>query len=214
MKELVDTRDLLNRLTKQFEQAAVYRGSDQTNLDDFQNHWKPMLDAASSPDSHWDWIGKADYARQAFQRDIFCLECGGRTQGLMLVDLSQFSRLPAQHGQELVYIELLATAPWNRSKLAPSPLYKGVGNILMTTAISLSVEEGWSGRMGLHSTRPSESYYIDLGLTDLGIDTSKMRYFELSEAAARLLIEQGKGQDDETTLFEQLAPSEDSNGPR
>src|SRR4029077_17093712 len=121
-------------------------------------------------------------------RDTFAVECAGETQGLMLVDVG-FARLPVQHGLELVYVELLATAPWNRLKLHPGARYKGVGRVLIGTAISLSVELGFNGRIGLHSLPQSEPYYRSVGFTDLGYDLpKKINYFEMTEADAAAFV--------------------------
>ena len=79
-----------------------------------------------------------------------------------------------------------STAPWNRAKLVKDPRYKGVGIALLGTAISKSVELGFSGRIGLHSLQQSESWYQGIEeLTDVEYDTAKkMRYFEMTEAGA------------------------------
>lgn len=88
------------------------------------------------------------------------------------------------------YIELLATAPWNRPKFVSTPRYKGVGRILLGTAISLSVELGFKGRIGLHSLPQSERWYRnEAGFTDGGYDSAKtMQYFEMTGAQAAAFI--------------------------
>jgi hypothetical protein len=107
----------------------------------------------------------------------------------MLVDVG-FARLPEQLGRELVYVELLATAPWNRPKFVPDPRYKLVGRLLVGTAISLSVDLGLGGRIGLHSLPQSESWYQTVGgFTDVEFDADKrMRYYEMTAAAAMTFI--------------------------
>jgi hypothetical protein len=113
----------------------------------------------------------------------------------MLIQAPQFAKLAAHKGRDLVYVELLATAPWNRKKLLPDPLYKGVGPMLIATAISHSHDLGSKGRLGLHSLPQSEPWYRDFaGFSDLGYDTLKeMQYFEVTEeqAAAFLAIPGG-----------------------
>lgn len=203
MKERVGPADLYNRVTRMFEPAEVFREVDQKNIDDFERLWKPMLKNrrdefpswaeakdANVQDSHWDWTGKAKDATCSLQYETFALECSGETQGLMLVDMTKFGRVDRQKGRELVYIELLATAPWNRPKLVPKPRYKGVGRILLVTAISLSVELEFKGRVSLHSLPQSESWYrTQAGFTDGGYDSAKkMQYFEMTEAQASAFI--------------------------
>ena len=202
MKELLGERILVERSTRAEVFAEVFRELDQRNFDDFENLWRPVLVAGrarvASPeeaaainvqDSHWEWVDKAVEAQRIMGRDTFAIECAGQTQGLMLTDVG-FGHLPAQRGRELVYVELLATAPWNRRKLVTDPRYKGVGRILVGTAISLSVELGFAGRIGLHSLPQSESWYRDAGgFTDLGLDPVKqMHLFEMTESDAAAFV--------------------------
>lgn len=204
MKELVGDVLLLNRHTGKFEPAHVVREIDDDNFADFERHWRPMLEhrragfenqqaaaAGNAQDSHWDWVGKAKSARRAMGQETFAVECDGHTQGLMLVDLTRFARLDPHKGRELVYIELLASAPWNRHRTVAGPKYKGAGRILLATAISLSVDEGLEGRIGLHSLAQAESWYREeAGFTDVDYDhLKKMRYFEMTAAQAVAFVE-------------------------
>lgn len=202
MKELLGERILFVHGTGAEAAALVYRELDQKNLDDFETLWRPPLTAArnrvktadeaaaiSIQDWHWEWATKAIEAQRMLGRDTFAVECNGETQGLMLTDVS-FGRIPSQKARELVYVELLATAPWNRPKLVSDPRYKGVGRVLIGTAISLSVDLGFNGRIGLHSLPQSESWYHAVGgFTDLGIDlANKLRYFEMTESDAAAFV--------------------------
>ena len=199
MKELVGSVVLLDRVASAFDRAEVFRDLDQKNFDDFERLWRPMLKsrrdefsswgesaAANAQDSHWEWVEKAKDATHSLQYETFAVECSGETQGLMLVDITKFGTLDGQQGRELVYIELLATAPWNRPGFVSTPRYKGVGRVLLGTAISLSIELEFKGRIGLHSLPQSESWYrTAAGLTDGGYDHAKrMQYFEMTEAQA------------------------------
>ena len=203
MKELLGQVDLYNRESTSFDKAEVYQELDQKNFDDFDRLWKPILakrgaevhtlaEAANAnvQDARWDWVGKAKVAAMMMGQETFAVECG-ETQGLMLVNLNGFGRLDMQKGRELVYVELLATAPWNRHKLVASPRYKGVGRILIATAISLSIDSGFDGRLGLHSLPQSESWYRnEAGFTDLGLDAAKrMHYFEATVDQAKAFLE-------------------------
>jgi hypothetical protein len=203
MKELVGKVELYNRFSKAFDEAGVFQELDQKNFDDFMLLWKPILDKrrsgirtaaeaadANIQDAHWDWIDKAKVAATMLGQETFAVECGD-TQGLMLVDLNGFGRLDAQKGRELVYVEFLATAPWNRYKTVPSPRYKGVGRVLVATALSLSIESGFHGRLGLHSLPQSEGWYRDVArFTDLGLDVPKhMHYFEITKEQAIAFLE-------------------------
>jgi hypothetical protein len=109
----------------------------------------------------------------------------------MLVDLAtHFARVQAHKGLDICYVELLATAPWNRPKFSAKPKYKGVGRQLMATALSLSVDLEFKGRVGLHSLPESESWYPPLGFIDCGFDDAKkLQYFEMTEEGAALFFQ-------------------------
>jgi len=205
MKELLRSVVLLNRRSKEFEDAQVFRELDQKNFDDFEKLWKPLLKArrdefdtweaaaeGDAQDSHWKWAKKAAEALASLGRDeTYALECAGETQGLMLVKTSAFARLDVQRGRDLVYIELLATAPWNRPRLVKAEArYKGVGRVLVAEAINLSHHLEFNGRLALHSLPQSESWYRDIAkFTDLGYDEEKeMVYFEVTEAQAAAFL--------------------------
>lgn len=208
MKTLIDAAELLNRLTGAFESAQVFQGCDQKNLDDFERLWKPELISrrsefttwqesaeANAQDSHWDWIRKARAANDSLQYEFFTVECGDTTQGLMLVDVTKFANLPTQEGRELVYVDFLATAPWNRPGFSQAPKYKGIGRLLIATAVSLSLTLEFKGRIGLHSLPQSENWYETVcGFTASGYDQEKkLKYFEMTEIqAACFLTEEGR----------------------
>lgn len=203
MKELLGRVVLQNRTTSAFETAELFQTLDQKNLDDFETLWLPALKAraarfvsaeeaasANAQDAHWDWVKYAKEAERLLQYETFCVECAGQTQGLMLVNLAKFARVGPAAGRELAYVELLATAPWNRPKFVPTPKYKGVGLILVATAISLSADQGFKGRIGLHSLPQSVEWYVETGaFTDCGFDPDKkMRYFEMTESQAAAFL--------------------------
>jgi hypothetical protein len=112
-------------------------------------------------------------------------------QAMMMVDLdTKRCRLEAQRGKPLVYIEYLSAAPWNLHDFVDTPLYKGAGTILMKTAIELSLELEYGGRIGLHSLRQADPFYIGCGMTDLGPDPAYygLRYFEMTPEQAELYL--------------------------
>ena len=185
MKEHVGQVELLNRASGEFETAAVFQELNDKNFDDFEQLWKPLF-PSPAPDSHWDWVAKARYAVASMAFETFAVECGGDTQGLMLVNMASFARIDSQRGRDLIYIELLSTAPWNRPTHSEGAKYRGVGRVLIATAIRFSIEQGFNGRIGLHSLATSESWYREvLRFTDCGYDTGKrMQYFEMTDEQA------------------------------
>ena len=198
MKVLVGTYELYNRRSKSFEDAYLYSPIVENHVSDFETLWVPAFEtrlaqaktwadvaAANAQDHHWKWRKKTQQRQGRLDWKSFAIECDSSTQGLMFAITSAFAREPSQKNQHIIYIDLLATAPWNRHGMTNLPKYKGVGRLLLLAAINLSVSEGFVGRIGLHSLPQSESWYRDIcGMTDLGIDQtnpSSLRYFEMTQ---------------------------------
>lgn len=207
MKQVVGPVDLFNRHTSVFEEARIVHGLDGQNHDDFMQHWQPLLqerhaqfpdNAAAYPgnvqDWHWDWIFESSKAQRTLGYDTFGIECDGRTQALMVVDSNQFALHPTQKGKELVHIARLATAPWNRTKTVERPRYKGAGRALVATAISLSIELEFGGRVGLHALPQSEDWYRRCGFFEVPHPTSEntLKYFEMTADAAAKFLQEGE----------------------
>ncbi len=163
MKTLIGKVLLLNRNTGQYEDADLFCGFDEANLSDYVAHWKPIHQQNKAEDGHWDWSEKAAIvAANPLIHDIFVLECGGRTQGFMITCKGGekcISRHPEHKRAVMIYIERIATAPWNRPELVKNPTYKGAGRMLLGAAVSQSIEEEMCGRVGLHSLPGSEQFY-------------------------------------------------------
>lgn len=203
MKSLVATVDLFNRLSGKFEEAQLYAGLDEKNTSDFESKWLPLLAKklqratgeqlleANAQDASWDWRRKELAWGEVLSYQGFAVEADGMTQALMYVSKDRFSRMASQMGAPIVYIEAVATAPWNRPKFTKQPKYKGAGQILMQAAISLSFEEEFKGRVGLHALRQSESWYRDvIGMIDFGPDRHyhDLVYFELTSEQALAMV--------------------------
>ena len=205
MKSLLRTVPLMNRLSNTYEEASLFRGIDADNLAHIEGRWNPIfekrkLEAEASgeslaeinaEDSHWQWGRKSIAAiEDPLTFDIYVLECVGNTQAVMRVrkgGLKCQCRHPDHTREALIYLDFLSTAPWNRPKLVSEPIYKGCGRILVSTAVSLSIDEELKGRIGLHSLPNAEAFYRDqIGMTDFGPDKdcNGLRYFELPASNA------------------------------
>jgi len=161
---------LLNRQTGQLEPAEIFAPMEQFDIDCFRDHWKPILDdkieelkqagrltrdevmAANAEDARWRWSEKFQERARELQWASYSVRARGQTQGLMYINLLRRCQLQSQQNMHMVYVDLLTTAPWNRPRLVPDPLYSQVGVVLITEAILQSREEGFEGRIGLHST--------------------------------------------------------------
>lgn len=207
MGEVVGVYPLKDRRTGKEVEATLWHSLEDRHVQDFIGRWKPVFDARLNElgrkgpvtaeiagehnvqDSHWQWAQKVEQRREGLEWASFAVEAGGVTQGLMFARMGAFAQEPSQRNKPIVDIDLLATAPWNRPQLTDQPQFKGIGRLLLAAAISLSVSEEFAGRIGLHALPQAETWYRDVcGMTDLGVDRTKMRYFEMTEAQARAFI--------------------------
>lgn len=205
MSEEIGSFDLLNRHSRQFEEASLHRPIGQKHVRDFQTLWRPafkkrlatitnreQLAEAQMQDAHWKWPEKTAGIAERLDLDSFAVMADGVTQGLMIVSLTARGRAPGQENAHLVYVELVAIAPWNRKGFTDQPKYKGAGRLLLAAAVSLSAEQEFAGRIGLHALPQSETWYREVcGMTDLGPDDAHhgLRYFEMTEAQVRAFVE-------------------------
>ena len=102
------------------------------------------------------------------------------------------ARLDPDKGKPLVYVDFVETAPWNAKEFTSSPIYKGVGVRLIQAAARLSIDESFSGRVGLHSLPQSagllrQRMRDDVTRAGLGIQTTS-NTLELTAAKAAVLI--------------------------
>ena len=195
MKEVIDTVLLKDLRTEEYREANLFQGIDVDTLRGIQEGWAPEFEAAGADarpeDAHWDWVRKSLAAMQnPFIYEIYGIEIDQQTQGMMLAakgGVNSFSRHQDHPRKPLIYVDFLATAPWNRPLLTPRPRFKGVGRTLIMTAVTLSYEEEFSGRIGLHSLPGAEPFYREsMGMYDFGGDPDyhNLRYFEFSQSMA------------------------------
>ena len=173
--------------------------SDQ-HLELWRTTWMPVVDrmvnrltSAKIPkekwpqDLHWEWDKKTDWSRHLLAMRRFAITCGGSLQGLMMINLTKYGRLPEQLGKDLAYIEYVNTAPWNRPEISDTQQFSGVGTAMIGAAVEVSREEGFKGRIALHSLRQSARFYREkCGMSDLGADTDYygLNYFEMTTEQA------------------------------
>ena len=77
-------------------------------------------------------------------------------------------------------------------RVRTAPRLRGVGSALIAAAIALSEDEGFKGRLGLHSLPQADAFYRKIGMTDLGLDAAcqNLRYFEMTSSRARAFLEE------------------------
>lgn len=194
---------LLDVSTDEAVEAELLCEVQECHINDWMGLWQPAMAKIRAelsargiakgklPQSgHWNWARKIDEVDGILDFRSFCITVDKVTQGLMRTDISQISqvaRIESQKGRPLVYVDYLEAAPWNCSYHGSPVLYRGIGTALITAAIELSLEEGYKGRIGLHSLPQSNDFYAKLGMTDLGPDAKcqKLRYFEMTSEQAK-----------------------------
>ena len=201
----ISTVYLLDVATGQDVEAELRDAIKQAQLQDWQTQWQPALLAVLQdfarrgvpvnqwPQSwHWDWTKKTARVQGLLAFRGFSVVAQGVTQGLAQVDLTKAVRELSQAGKPLVYLDYVEVAPWNRPDLGRAVRLRGVGSALITAAVALSDEEGFKGRIGLHSLPQADAFYRNIGMTDLGPDAAyqNLRYFEMTAERARAFLEQ------------------------
>jgi hypothetical protein len=195
---------IVDRQTRALVDATLHTEIAPTKLIDIEAIWGPVriaavqqqLAAGTHPSQipqhwHWNWAAKSANLQFLAYRCLG-IECQGQMQGLVMVKTAGcFARLSPDVGKPLVYIDYLETAPWNLSALSSAPRFGGIGSQLMEVAIRLSMDEGFHGRVGLHSLPQSEAFYRDIcRMVGLEVDASyqDLPYYEFTrEKAAEFL---------------------------
>ena len=195
---------LQDRRAAQLVEARLIDGLTSEEVERAEADWKPFLDEQVKrmeqtgvprnkwpQHRHWNWREKYEASEEYLAYRMFGIECQSQMQGLMLaLTAGKNSLIPSQRGKPLVYVHFLAAAPWNLASIVAEPRFSLVGSILLATAIHLSMEEEFQGRIGLHSLPQSDDWYRKVcGMTDLGPDQiENLRYFEMTpEQAADFL---------------------------
>jgi len=199
---------LIDVATGEPVEAELWDAITEQNLADWEAKWVPelfrLLDLLHNqgverslwPQSrHWDWRRKAQAIEQRLDHQCFSIVCGGMTQALMITELTKRARIPEQANQHLVYVDFVEAAPWNRPQIVSGqPRYTGAGSVLIRAAIEYSKQEGFKGRIGLHSLPQANGFYANkVGMTDLGPDQNyqNLRYFEMTPEQAEEFIKEG-----------------------
>lgn len=180
------TAYLRDRRTNKTVEAILIDGISRNEVEATQDAWNPVLGGSPRAEhAHWDWNQKYQLVAAApLAYRMFGIEYESQMQGLMLVlTTGKFCRIDSQRKKPLIYVDYLATAPWNSPDVVDEPHFAGVGKILILAACQLSIEESFAGRIGLHSLPQAELWYREnCGMTDLGPDRSyqNLRYFEMT----------------------------------
>ncbi len=187
--------------------AVLRLDLEQTDLERADASWLPeqnLLKQVASQSGisidnlmqHDHWIWSRKWLSRSRDTIYGGIEAEDQLQGIMILRTNKLSRHESQQGLPLVYVDYLATAPWNNSRVLKQlnrrERFKKIARYLMRTAIRISQENQWEGRIGLLSLPQSQRYYQDrCGMVDLGEDPLQppMHYFEMTpEIAAAFLV--------------------------
>jgi hypothetical protein len=193
----MDVSDIFLRRNSTGEMAIgqLWDGVKPSHLGQWERTWKRIMEdhrrtvprASWVEDAHWDWRKKHLATAPFLAFRWFTITCEGDLQGLMLLDLNQSCRIISQFGKPLVYVDFIATAPWNRPSFEDPPRFSNVGRTFILAATEVSREEGFQGRIGLHALHNAVSFYENrCGMTSLGQDSAKSNlcYLEMTKDQA------------------------------
>jgi hypothetical protein len=177
---MLDLVDLTTGLG-QSVQAQLYP-MQQRHVEDFEEFWRSILRELGQDDEFWSWAMKKRLSLSDDRFETYALEFEGLTQGLLWIE-TQWHRSWRNSNHRVVYVEALASAPWNRSRVENPPYLYGVGTALLLIARQRSVALGYKGRVGLHALPSSEGFYEHRNMIDCGQDSDRedLRYFEYGE---------------------------------
>lgn len=203
---------LLRGDADEFVEARICKAEIEQSISDWNDFWFPKnrdflqqlkdinKDLTKWPQSlHWNWESKLRRVARTKHLESFSIICEGKTQALVIVDVSRRCALPSQKGKKLVYIDFIETVPWNRRNFTLQglkPAFRGCGHLLIRHTVEFSLDSSYEGRIGLHSLPQTENYYVEkIGMTDLGIDTDyqNLKYYEMTpEQSISFLVRSSK----------------------
>lgn len=184
---------------------TLTRGMAKTEVD---NDWWAAMPAPKEvlrrePDRNWRWAElfnelKSKKGGRYVRGWALRTAEDGLVQGVMLYRTNALSHFLGSSGERkpVVYVEYLATAPWNRSRLTkPNPArFRDVGPSLLRLAVAHSHYLGGSGLISLTSVPLPATIerYRQFGLEAVGDPDDGFVDMELpTEVATRYLREMG-----------------------
>lgn len=140
-----------------------------------------LMNSVQLDDAHWQWLAKSFHYHSDDFRWFFLI-ADGQPQGACLI---YFPKDSAIDGQNIFYIEYVATAPWNRQNPIAERRFKGVGKLLVDFARDYGVQQlGLRYGYCLHALPKAIPFYLSVGMVAFPIrDKDGLPYFELPPPA-------------------------------
>ena len=190
---------LKNRATGAFIEVRVVRDIAIADVERAESSWRPERNRLSGerrdrgrvPEhAHWDWSNKINPAWAAQWRFV-AIASDDQIEGMMAVRTKPRAGRLSPKMDSVLFVDFVEVAPWNSRDLTETPRYSGVGTLLVTEAVRISVELGLKGRIGLSALPQATGFYSRLGmiLVESGDpEYGDLAYFEFDEpGSARLL---------------------------
>jgi GNAT superfamily N-acetyltransferase len=143
------------------------------HVEDYDRLWQATIWKFSEEDKIMSWRFKEQLTLRQARYEAYAIEAEGVTQGMMLIE-TENRRSLFTPSQRLVYVESLASAPWNRSWIKRPPTLKGVGKSLLSFAKQRSASLGYGGFVGLHALSRSIRFYERMGMTRLELEPKEI----------------------------------------
>jgi hypothetical protein len=140
-------------------------------------------------DHGWNWANRIGQFHNHLLVECAAVQTpDGDVQAAIIYRLDGRSVLLPEAGA--VYVDRLATAPRNRPKLVPAPLYRGAGTNLLRWAAYHSYQLGFGGRLVLASLPNPDTidFYRALGFQETETEVHGMVVYELEPELAQRLI--------------------------
>lgn len=182
---------LKDNVTKRYVSAKL-TGFENRHIDMWYNQWKDNLlrkDGSSYPDARWDWGDIFQSILFDATKKGFCIEYQDKLQGILVVT---YKNKKNRDEKPIVFVEYIATAPWNRPDNILAANNKGdfslVGSYFLKHTVELSQTLGYEGRIALESEPEAKEFYECLGMKNMGVIGVGYIYFEFSENNALAFI--------------------------
>jgi hypothetical protein len=214
---------LWDNARKGVEPATLWKQPDAELILRGEEQWRGWMEGVTAIDAsrglgmrlpftyaHWSWGYIAVRASKSLREEVYAVTRTTITATLRprvwvegMMHLSTYAhacRAESHKGKSGIYLDLIATAPWNLPGVLTPPRFKLVGVILLRQAIDVSRDLGFKGRLGLHALDDVAGFYKKHGMVSLGRDPNKqnLEYFELEEAAAEAFYpSEGNGDEED-----------------
>ncbi|ASV12163.1 GNAT family N-acetyltransferase [Leptospira santarosai] len=159
--------------------------------ENWQENLKLFLQDYNIEDIGWNWNTKA-FSKFSNNYIWSSLVVNDINEGIIIGYHPENSKI---YEYNIIYIDYLATAPWNRKTVLGVGKYIGIGTLLLKATIKYGLGQfNYTPGFNLHSLSHAEDYYRKIGMRDLGIDNQKegLRIFEMEKEGCELFLYDNK----------------------